>query len=171
MQVRLNYVRIAISKFYSPLKQKNHSLGLSFLGFSLKFIQNLSVDGLKSILQLLVDKGKCLSTLHTPKESVKVYDAALAVRAFFRAFQTFRFFSFKLIVSAIYFFLQIIEKCPASAQMTDRSISFTLFSGLFVLLKFGMIEQDKECTYEQDIVRRFVEETKFHGDPVSSLYA
>jgi hypothetical protein len=53
--------------------------------------------------------------------------------------------------------------------MKDRSILFTLFSGLFVLLKFGMIEQDKECTYEQEIVRRFVEETKIHGDPVSQI--
>jgi hypothetical protein len=80
--------------FYSPLKQKNHALGLSFLGFSLKFIQNLSVDGLKSILQLLVDKGKCLSTLHTPKESVKVYDAALAVRAFFQSLSDVSFLLF-----------------------------------------------------------------------------
>lgn len=61
------------------------------LGFSLKFIQNLSVDGLKSILQLLVDKGKCLSTLHTPKESVKVYDAALSVSAALQNLQGFYF--------------------------------------------------------------------------------
>lgn len=64
------------------------------LGFSLKFIQNLSVDGLKSILQLLVDKGKCLSTLHTPKESVKVYDAALSVSA---ALQNLRGYYFRFI--------------------------------------------------------------------------
>ncbi len=68
---------------FTAKTKKTHAFGVSVTGFSLKFIQNLSVDGLKSILQLLVDKGKCLSTLHTPKESVKVYDAALAVRAVF----------------------------------------------------------------------------------------
>jgi len=85
-----------------------------------------------------VDKGKCLSTLHIPKESVLAYDAALMV----------------------------MQQSPASAQMKDRSITFPIFSGIFVLIKFGMIEQDKECTYEQEIVRRFVEDTKIHGDPV-----
>ena len=50
--------------------------------------------------------------------------------------------------------------------MSDRSILFPIFSGLFVALKFGQIDQDEECTYEQSLVARFVYETRVHGDPV-----
>lgn len=50
--------------------------------------------------------------------------------------------------------------------LEDRSILFPIFSGLFVALKFGQIEQDEECTYEQSLVARFVYETRLHGDPV-----
>ncbi len=50
-----------------------------YSGFTTNTLQRLSVDELKCVLQLLVDKGKCQSTLHTPKESVKAYDAALLV--------------------------------------------------------------------------------------------
>lgn len=43
---------------------------------------------------------------------------------------------------------------------------FPIFNGLFTALKFGQIEQDDECTYEQSLVARFVYETRLHGDPV-----
>jgi len=50
--------------------------------------------------------------------------------------------------------------------LDDRSILFPIFSGLFLALKFGQIEQDADCTYEQSLVARFVYETRLHGDPV-----
>lgn len=62
--------------------------------------------------------------------------------------------------------LEIYERAPASINMTDRSIIFPIFSGLFVFLKGDKIEQDKECNFEQNLVRKFVRETKLHGDPV-----
>jgi hypothetical protein len=71
-----------------------------------------------------------------------------------------------LFIPLVTYSLQIIEKCPAAAQLKDRSITFPIFSGLFVLIKANAIEQDSYCTYEQEIVRRFAEETKLHGDPV-----
>lgn len=43
---------------------------------------------------------------------------------------------------------------------------FPIFSGLFICLKFGHIEQDDKCTYEQDLVKQFVNETRLNGDPV-----
>jgi hypothetical protein len=61
---------------------------------------------------------------------------------------------------------QIIQGCEALKALEDRSILFPIFSGLFVALKFGQIEQDEECTYEQSLVARFVYETRLHGDPV-----
>jgi len=62
--------------------------------------------------------------------------------------------------------LEIYERAPASVNMTDRSIIFPIFSGLFVFLKGDKIEQDKDCNFEQNLVRKFVRETKLHGDPV-----
>ena len=62
--------------------------------------------------------------------------------------------------------LEIYERAPASINMTDRSIIFPIFSGLFVFLKGDKIDQDKECNFEQNLVRKFVHETKLHGDPV-----
>ena len=50
--------------------------------------------------------------------------------------------------------------------MSDRSIIFPIFSGLFVFLKGDKIEQDMECSFEQNLVRKFVRETKLHGDPI-----
>ena len=62
--------------------------------------------------------------------------------------------------------LEIYERSPASINMTDRSIIFPIFSGLFVFLKGDKIEQDAECNFEQNLARKFVRETKLHGDPV-----
>jgi len=62
-----------------------------------------------------------------------------------------------------------MQLAPASADLKDRSITFPVFSGIFSLFKQGEIDQDKECTYEQEIVRLFVAETKLHGDPVSPV--
>lgn len=54
----------------------------------------------------------------------------------------------------------------ASGVFIDRSIAFPVFSGLFLLIRWGVIEQDKDCSYEQELVAHFVSETKLHGDPV-----
>ncbi len=62
--------------------------------------------------------------------------------------------------------MQVIDKCPSAVELKDRSITFPIFSGLFIHIKGNVIEQDTYCSYEQNIVRRFVEETKLHGDPV-----
>jgi hypothetical protein len=59
-----------------------------------------------------------------------------------------------------------MQASPSARYIRDRAIIFPIFSGLFLALKFGQIEQDEECLYEQNLVRRFVAETKLHGDPV-----
>jgi hypothetical protein len=62
--------------------------------------------------------------------------------------------------------LQILQGSKASDDMSDRSILFPIFNGLFTALQFGQIDQDEQCTYEQSLVARFVYETRVHGDPV-----
>jgi tetratricopeptide (TPR) repeat protein len=59
-----------------------------------------------------------------------------------------------------------MQAAPSARYIRDRSLVFPIFSGLFLALKFGQIEQDSECIYEQNLVNRFVSETKLHGDPV-----
>ena len=64
--------------------------------------------------------------------------------------------------------LDIFAFAPAAADIRDRSIIFPCFSGIFVFLKGGKIQ--KPASFEGDLVRRFVAETKKHhelsGDPV-----
>jgi hypothetical protein len=61
--------------------------------------------------------------------------------------------------------LEIYERAPGRVEMKDRSIIFPMFSGISVFLKGGKIQQDKECNFEQNLVRKFVRETKLHGEP------
>ncbi len=63
--------------------------------------------------------------------------------------------------------LQIFKKSPVHTEIKDRSFLFPIYSGLFLLLKYGgMIEADEEKSYEQNLVMNYVAETKSNGDPV-----
>lgn len=59
-----------------------------------------------------------------------------------------------------------MQAAPAARYIRDRSLVFPIFSGLFLALKFGQIEQDDDCLYEKNLVARFVSETKENADPV-----
>jgi hypothetical protein len=61
--------------------------------------------------------------------------------------------------------LEIYERAPAATEMRDHSIIFPIFSGLFVVLKGGKIQQDKDCNCEQNLANKFVRETRVYGDP------
>ncbi len=56
-------------------------------------------------------------------------------------------------------------------DITDRSVVFPIFSGLFLLIKLGAIKQDENCSYEHGLVAKFVEETRLHGDPIHYVRA
>jgi len=59
----------------------------------------------------------------------------------------------------------ILSKAPASEYLKDRTIYFSVFSGLFIVIKGGHITDPKNL-YEQDLAMRFVEQARLHGDPV-----
>ncbi len=64
-------------------------------------------------------------------------------------------------------FVQILDSAPsASNEDFDRSISFPIFSGLFVVLKMGIIDKEDSCNFEKEICERFVEQARLHNDPV-----
>lgn len=60
----------------------------------------------------------------------------------------------------------MLREAGASTELKDRSIGFPIFSGLYMAIRFGHVKQDKECTYEQNLVAKFVEETEINGDLV-----
>ena len=54
-----------------------------------------------------------------------------------------------------------------SAEIKDRAFVFPIYSGMFFLLKYGvLVEPSETASYEIDLVGKFVNETKKHGDPV-----
>ena len=93
---------------------------------------------LEYVIKLYIALAACLSHIHKAAESVRTYENAL----------------------------KTLSNPSAVDELKDRSIVFPIFSGLFVALQFGQIEQDDECSYEQSLVSRFVDETKLHGDPI-----
>lgn len=65
------------------------------------------------------------------------------------------------------FIPQILHYAPcASNSEFDRSVSFPIFSGLFVVLKMGAVTQDSDSSYERDLCKQFVEQARLNNDPV-----
>jgi class 3 adenylate cyclase len=107
-------------------------------GISYHAMESINVTDLEFVIKAHIALGKCLANVHRGGDSVVAYQDAL----------------------------RILQACPCADQITDRSLVFPIFSGLFLALKFGQIEQDEACTYEQNLVERFVGETKLNGDPI-----
>jgi tetratricopeptide (TPR) repeat protein len=62
---------------------------------------------------------------------------------------------------------KILDYAPcAYDEEFDRSVSFPIFSGLFVALKMGAIKDDSECSFEKSMCKSFVEQARLYGDPV-----
>jgi tetratricopeptide (TPR) repeat protein len=135
----------------------------TFVGFSSDVLNDLSATDLECVINVYVALAKCLANVHKPAESVAAYQNALRVS------QTsiYVYFGINLINENLFpLCLQILQGSKASDDMSDRSILFPIFNGLFAALQFGQIGQDEQCTYEQSLVARFVYETRVHGDPV-----
>ena len=110
-------------------------------GFTNSELEHLTPHDLELIIQLLIAKGRVNGTF----QSSAVDGPKNAAQAWLDA-------------------LEIYERAPASIHLKDRSIIFPIFSGMFVFLKGGKIQQDDR--FEQNLVHKFVRETKAHGDNV-----
>ena len=122
-----------------PMRAHKDKIG----GFTQDEIDSLSPSDLEFIIHLLVAKGRVNGTFNSTQNTGQKN----AAKAWLDA-------------------LEIYEAAPASIDLHDRSIIFPIFSGLFVFVKGGKIQQDKDCNFEQNLVRKFVRETELHGDPV-----
>lgn len=107
-------------------------------GLSEDVLESMTVSDLEFVINVHVALGKCLANVHRGGDSVVAFQDALL----------------------------ILQSCSCADRIPDRSIVFPIFSGLFLALKFGQIEQDENCTYEQKLVERFVSETRLNGDPI-----
>lgn len=76
-----------------------------------------------------------------------------------------------LIDNSHHLMAKITQAAAASKELVDRSILFPVFTGLSLALKRGHIVQDAECKYEQAMLRRYVQETKLHGDPIYIIHS
>lgn len=119
---------------------------------------------LENLIKLNVAKGKACSTLGKAKEGAEAMQSALDVSwsgAIPTCFNICFFYSHSRAS------IQILQYSPcADSEHFDRSVSFPIFSGLFVVLKMGAIQDDEECSYEKDLTEKFVEQTRLNKDPV-----
>lgn len=70
-------------------------------------------------------------------------------------------------MAIFYIITKILNYAPCSSNSDfDRSVSFPIFSGLFVVLKMGAVTQDSESSYEKGLCKQFVEQARLNNDPV-----
>lgn len=112
-------------------------------GFSKDILAKVNTEDLTCIIQLQVSLAKALGMAQQTKESVSAFQDALKITQ--------------------------IAKC--SSQLEDRSILFPVFDGLASAVKNGHIKQDSECRYEKAMLRRYMQETRLHGDPIYIIHA
>ncbi|KAL3763332.1 hypothetical protein ACHAW5_010999 [Stephanodiscus triporus] len=108
-------------------------------GISASVLDAIDVPELDKLIKLNIAKGKAYLTLGQGTGAAESYQNAL----------------------------DILHHTPCADDADfDRSVTFPLFSGLFVVLKMGGIKDDAECSYEQDMCKRFVEQARLNGDPI-----
>ncbi|KAG7365059.1 TPR repeat-containing adenylate/guanylate cyclase [Nitzschia inconspicua] len=112
-------------------------------GFSKDILAKVSTEDLTCIIQLQVSLAKALAMAQQTKESVSAFQDAL----------------------------KITQIAHCSSQLKDRSILFPVFDGLASAVKNGHIKQDSECRYEKAMLRRYMQETRLHGDPIYIIHA
>jgi len=102
-------------------------------------LDSIDVQELEYLIKLNIQKGKAFSSLGQGKDGFKAFQSAL----------------------------DILHYAPcASSTDFDRSVTFPIFSGLFVVLKFGAVTQDSEFSYEKNLCKQFVEQARLNNDPV-----
>lgn len=108
-------------------------------GISQPVLDSLTTGELEALVRILIAKGKSHSTLLQVERGWDAYEGAL----------------------------DIINNTPsADDEGYNRSVSFPIFSGLFVVLKMGAVAEDSGHTYERTLCERFVEQARLNGDPV-----
>ena len=107
-------------------------------GLSMDMVNGAEVSDIKNMIMVHIALAKVLANVHRGMHSAATYKNALA----------------------------ILGAAPAAGDLEDRSFVFPIFSGLFVAIKFGDVEQDDACSYEKELVDKFITQTELNGDPI-----
>jgi len=86
---------------------------------------------LELLVKIYVERAKCLVNIGKGVEGAKSYEYAH----------------------------YILKKSNFAQSIVDRSVILPVLSGLFLMLKFGHINDDSESTYEQKLVEDFIQES------------
>ena len=107
-------------------------------GFSKRELLQRNIFDVEHVVRLRIAIAKCLANLGNSNEAAKNYQSSY----------------------------DIMTSIPNANNISDRSIFFTIVSGLCLCLKWGTIVDDKTCSFEQQLLVRFVNEARAHGDPI-----
>ena len=69
-----------------------------------------------------------------------------------------------LILASLLSHEKIVRDITSADNIEDRTIVFTLISGLCLGLKWGTIDDDENSSFEQELIDRFIIEAEAHGD-------
>ncbi|KAL7495786.1 hypothetical protein ACHAWT_004250 [Skeletonema menzelii] len=118
---------------------KNEQEGVTHGGICSSVLDAVEPSELELLIKLFIGKGKALCNLAKGKAGAEAYQSAL----------------------------DILHYTPcAFAPEFDRSVSFPIFSGSFLVLKMGVIEQNEGGSYEVGLCKQFVEQARLNNDPV-----
>ena len=131
-------------------------------GIPTSVLSAIEASELENLIKLHIAKGKACSTLGRGENGAEALQNALDVSVANASIQ------FKLLYPYLtslfmpfYHIIQILQHAPsANDEHFDRSVSFPIFSGLFVVLKMGAIVDDDECSYEKALIKQFVEQAR-----------
>ena len=112
---------------------------MEIAGFTAEEVGNFSHKELEFIIKKLVEKGRSNGTKKV--DSVKGQNDA--AQAWMDA-------------------LEIYEQAPAASELSDRSIIFPVYSGVYAWLKGGKIDPSVVDNFEQNLAHKFVRESKLH---------
>jgi len=105
-------------------------------GYTETEINSFSASDLEFILRLTIAKARVLGTYQAADQKGQKAASQAWVDA-----------------------LHLYERSPETSNLQDRSIIFPIFSGLFVFLKSGLVE-DKNSKFEQDLINKFIAEAE-----------
>jgi hypothetical protein len=112
-------------------------------GFTTDGIENFTSDDLDYILRRLIKEGRSFATFKGHDREGQMN----AAKAWFHA-------------------LELYERSHVSNELPDKSLIFAIYSGVMVFVKGGMILQDDEQSFEQNLAETFCQNAKSSLDPI-----